>query len=539
MKKLGILFAVLIMSLMFAVSASALEPTGQCGDNVYWEYDETTGELIISGEGPMVNYSNYYYSPFYESNITSIIIEDDVTTIGSSAFAHCYSLTSVILGDCITTISSQAFQFCNNLTSVTIPDGVTTIGYCAFSSCANLTSVILGDSVITIGNYAFSNCASLTSITIPDSVTTIGYCAFSSCANLTSVIIGNSVTTIGDYAFYVCDSLTNIIVDAANTLYSSDSTGVLFDKSKTILIQYPAGNTNSSYVIPDSVTTINYLAFYNCNSLTSVIMTDSVITIGDGAFCDCYRLESVYYKGFKEQWDDIEIGTYNENLLDADIQYHYGEHLYNADVTDPTCKDKGFTTYTCECGDSYVADYVKENGHSFTNYISDGKATCVTDGSLIAKCDNCDKTDIKPEKGGHNFSTDFTIDLDPTCTSEGQKSRRCLNCTEKTDVTVIGKLAHTYSEAVTIPTCTTQGYTTYICYCGDTYKSNYVDKLDHKDDNGDYKCDYNCGYEFEKPAPEVPNEPTTPDESEEELNFFEKIIKWFKDLFDKLFGWLK
>ena len=152
---------------------------------------------------------------------------------------------------------------------------------------------------------------------------------------------------------------------------------------------------------------------------------------------------------------------------------------YDSVITLPTCEDKGYTTYTCECGDSYVADYVKENGHSFTNYISDGKATCVTDGSLIAKCDNCDKTDAKPEKGGHNFSTDFTIDLDPTCTSEGQKSRHCLNCTEKTDVTVIGKLAHTYSEDITAPTCTAQGYTTYICSCGDTYKDNYVDKLEH------------------------------------------------------------
>ena len=57
--------------------------------------------------------------------------------------------------------------------------------------------------------------------------------------------------------------------------------------------------------------------------------------------------------------------------------------------------------------------------------------------------------------------------------------------------------------------------------------------IDHKDDDGDFKCDYGCGYEFEKPAD------PTPDEPEKELTFFEKIAKWFRELFDKLFGWLK
>lgn len=165
--------------------------------------------------------------------------------------------------------------------------------------------------------------------------------------------------------------------------------------------------------------------------------------------------------------------------LDSGIFNPEHTHSYSSYITAPTCTDQGYTTYTCECGNTYKADYVKENGHTFTNYISDGKATCVTDGSLIAKCDFCDAIDTKPEKGDHKFREDFIIDLDPTCTSEGQKSRHCLNCTEKTDVTVIGKLVHTYSSVITAPTCTAQGYTTFTCGCGDTYVGDYVDKLNH------------------------------------------------------------
>ena len=89
---------------------------------------------------------------------------------------------------------------------------------------------------------------------------------------------------------------------------------------------------------------------------------------------------------------------------------------------------------------------------------------------------------------------------------------------------------HDYNAKVYTPTCTDKGYTTYTCECGDSYVDNYVNAKGHIDNNSDYKCDYGCGYEFEKPAPEEP---------EKELNFFEKIIQWFKDLFAKIFGWMQ
>ena len=133
----------------------------------------------------------------------------------------------------------------------------------------DIKSVSLPDGLTSIGNNAFSGCTSLTSVTIPDSVTSIGSDAFYGCTSLTSVTIPDSVTSIRDHAFYGCTSLTAINVAEGNTAYVSEN-GVLFNKSKTSLIQYPAGKTDSAYTIPDSVTSIENYAFLSADSLKSI-----------------------------------------------------------------------------------------------------------------------------------------------------------------------------------------------------------------------------------------------------------------------------
>jgi hypothetical protein len=147
-------------------------------------------------------------------------------------------------------------------------------------------------SVTSIGSYAFVGCSSLTSVTIPDSVTSIESAAFADCSSLTSVTIPDSVTSIGNYAFVACNSLMSIGVVAGNSEYTSQD-GVLFDKNKTTLIQYPAGKQNGHYSISASVTSIGNYAFWECSSLTSVTIPDSVTSIGDEAFSGCSSLTSV------------------------------------------------------------------------------------------------------------------------------------------------------------------------------------------------------------------------------------------------------
>ena len=374
----------------------------------------------------------------YCESLTSVTIPDSVTLIDNYAFYYCTSLTSVTIPDGVTSIGDNAFYDCTSLTSVTIPNSVTSIGDDAFRGCSSLTSVTISDSVTSIGERAFSECTSLTSVTIPDSVTSIGEQAFYYCRSLTSVTIPDSVTSIGDGAFASCTSLTGIWVAEGSSHYASDAFGVLFNKDKTTLVQCP-GAFSGSYAIPDSVTSIGKRAFSECTSLTSVTIPDSVTSIGKQAFDYCTSLTSVtipdsvtsidwdafyyctsltdvYYAGSEAQWKAISISSNgNDDLLTANIHYNYVSHThsYKDVVTAPTCTEKGYTTHTCSCGDSYVDTYTDALGHAWDNGKVTKEPTETETGVKTFTCTRCGetKTETIPATGSDVDVTQMFTDV--------------------------------------------------------------------------------------------------------------------------------
>ena len=216
-----------------AVSAFAEENshTYNCGENVTATLSrnsdgEETYTLTIEGNGPMENYDRYItssnnsYAPWYKKiqNITRLIVEGGVTTLGDNILYYSYSdsnsdfhsfhpnLREVKLPEGLSCIGARAFCDSPELTEVKIPSTVTEIKESAFSGCTGLKKIELPPQLEEVGYSSFYGCSGLTEITIPSSVKTIRSGAFERCTSLESVTLSEGIREIGTEAF----KLTNL-----------------------------------------------------------------------------------------------------------------------------------------------------------------------------------------------------------------------------------------------------------------------------------------------------------------------------------------
>ena len=219
----------------------------------------------------------------------------------------------------------------------------------------DIPSEIEGKSVVTIGPHCFYDCTSLESVTIPESIIKIGSCAFSGCTSLKSVTIPKRVIEIGSWAFSDCKSLTKIEVSEGNDYFISEN-GVLFDKQKTKLIQYPVGKTDKSYDIPYGVSEICDCAFEWCTSLEKITIPNSIKSIGLAAFDDT----GVYNN--KSNWQDgaLYIG---QCLIDGTM------HAYDEISGEYESLDKVKGDYAIKDGTKVIAEGAFDACDSLTSVI--------------------------------------------------------------------------------------------------------------------------------------------------------------------------
>ncbi len=526
----------------FTTKASAATYSGSCGDNLTWTFDDSNGTLTISGTGEMMDF-DYQESPWfnYGSSIENIVIENGITRIGDNAFcvldtftsilipdsvesigyyafANCFSLSNVAIGKGVTSIDSRAF-YCSPIeyitvdpantsystddygvlfnkdktelvkypvanirTSYTIPDTVTFIIDGAFYDADFLVELVVNNGVTIIGWYAFYGCDNLTDINIPNSVNSIGVSAFNECNSLKSITIPASVTTIGERSFIACDNLTDILVDSNNQYYSSDSNGVLYNKDKTEIIQYPAGNERTEFIIPDGVISIGSYAFSFCHNLVNVTIPNSTILIDDGAFFNCYSILGLIIP------DSVtSIGRESFSYCYNLSYVIFGLKLKSVGP-DAFYLDENLNHLYLRCGESELGSMFVESGNEVLE-------NCAIHIGVSADIRDCISVNITPS----------------TCTLYGEEEHTCLICDEKI-CTIELPLDHCFEvfEIIT-PVCGGEGYTVYKCSkCDDEYKADYT-YLDHT--KGEiietvdpvcgraegytvYKCS-NCGEEYE------------------------------------------
>ncbi len=233
-------------------------------------------------------------------------------TIPESAFNSKVKLKSIVLPNNLTSIGAQAFMGCKGLTSVTVPSSLNSIKISAFNGCSSLNTLTIPSSVTLIEGYCFSWCPAAITVsasnpnyssvdgvlfdkektvlihcpaskygiyTIPETVVTISPDAFLNCMSLSAVVIPSTVTSIGRGAFYQCMQLTSIVLPPNLTSIEEET----FNNCRNLI----------SVVLPSTVTTIKKAAFINCVELASISFPSTLTSIGDNAFDNCSNLTSI------------------------------------------------------------------------------------------------------------------------------------------------------------------------------------------------------------------------------------------------------
>lgn len=202
-----------VLAIVPNISDEADAASGSSG-TCTWSLNESTGVLTVTGSGNIPSYfggttntNNPLYA--YKDRITSVVIEEGITSVGDSAFLSCIpNATSLSLPSTLTHIGYRAFEG-GGMTSVYIPDSVTGYGARAFYQCTNLSSVRLSESTTSLSDSMFGYCASLKTVTLPDSLTTVDGYAFVN-SGIESINIPVNVTSLGDRVFFYCDSLHTV-----------------------------------------------------------------------------------------------------------------------------------------------------------------------------------------------------------------------------------------------------------------------------------------------------------------------------------------
>ena len=388
-----------------------------CSDTYVGDYVDAHGHNYVN------NICTYCADVLKVSEGLSYVLSDDETHYMVSGIGSCMDTDIVIPeehnGLPVSAVANFAFRACSTIKSVVIPNSILSIGWYGFYGCENLERVEIGSSVSSIWEHAFTHCQKLISISVnannssyksidgnlytkdgkvfiqyalgktdknfvvPDTVDTICLRAFSQCAYITSVTIPNSVTTIGDGIFLACENLVSVVLPENITSISYE----MFCGCMSL----------TSIIIPEGVTKIEGCAVERCTNLEDVVIPSSVTYIDECAFASCDSLIFVYYGGTEGDWESIYIEEYANDVITSATRYYYSEtqpttkgnfwhyvdgvvtvwqsytsehkHSYNKVVTEPTCTEQGYTTYICDCNESYIDDYKDAKGHVYVNYV--------------------------------------------------------------------------------------------------------------------------------------------------------------------------
>lgn len=281
-----------------------------------------------------------------------------------------------------------------------------------------------GDGIGKIAPCAFSGCTQLEKIKI-EATNDIGEFAFENCVSLKELVLPGSLYKLGEGFVDGCTSLERIVCGGNSRYYCSDDYGVLYKNNFKELIRFPQANPEESYTMPDTIETIHADAFKDCKNLKNLEIHGEVKTIPSGAFSGACSLETialpasittieqlnftkmpnlrtVYFKGTESEWNQIEIESGNEDLINANIIFT------GTESHDPVLKFNE-NSKSVFIGESFRLDVKNEYDKTVTNGLiwssTNESVATVTDGTIVAKGVGVATITVKSEK--YSDVTDF------------------------------------------------------------------------------------------------------------------------------------
>ena len=398
------------------------------------------GTLYIEGEGATLNYSAdalpYWF--YWIDHIEKAEISEGVTKVGDYSFYTATALKEVSLPESLTDMGQYAFA-ASGLETVEIPASVKKLRN-VFENCDALTSVTFHEGLVEIGSSTFEDCDALKNFSFPSTLTTIGYDAFHGCDSITEVTIPETVTTLRD-SFSGCTNLVKLTLNN-------------FGKIATYAFTNCVKLTE--VIIGPNITEIGSEAFSKCTSLKEITIPSNIENIFANAFKNCTALEIAYISntGAIDQSTFAGCTKLNQVYL-ANVQSINQRAFENCNLQSITipASVQGIGTY------AFLYNYNLSEIHfeGDAPHFNANTFYSITATAYYPANNPTWTEDVRQNYGG----TITWVSYAPPCTD------------------------HTYESVVTAPTCSEQGYTTYVCSrCGDSYVGDYTDPVDHSYEDG-------------------------------------------------------
>ncbi|MGN1478488.1 MAG: leucine-rich repeat protein [Acutalibacteraceae bacterium] len=502
--------------------------SGEVTDSFLWSVDKITGTLTLDCNGTMISFENDV-APWitYEEYIKRIIINDGCTNISKNAFMLCNKVEKVSIPESVTNIDNYAFFGCTGLKELTMPCSakINNSQY-VFYNCTNIEKLILEKGTGTMQDYSTSYSSisatchqytpwyisreKLKEIVIEDGVQNIGSCAFYDCTGLTIVTISDSVTSIDNNAFYNCYGLKELTMPCSAKIYNSKSTfyncknikKVTLTKGSGIMQNFGSSTDISSsetyygytpwfvssinlneVVIEDGVMNIGDRAFFSCNELINLTIPDSVTSIGYAAFLGCNKLTSIK---IGESITRIGGLAFNSCYSVTSIIVDSNNTVYDSRDNCNAIIETETNTLIQGCKNTTIPDSVTSIGeYAFEGYMSLTKMVIPYSVNSIGKSAfaNCNAlSELIIYNRNFTFADNATSKKTTIYGFTGSTAETYANEKGLSFIAIDDTHIHIPDNdaTVTAPTCTEQGYTTYICsLCGESYIADYTEPLNH------------------------------------------------------------